>query len=117
MASVERAATSRRIDAADWAAFRAVARRRSARGLEIIPNMAACPDLKNDAAELNTDESTLRMMRKAGISASDYLDVGWALLVASDPEFFAIRGDPVVAANAAFIAGRRAQVLSLLEGR
>lgn len=47
----------------------------------------------------------------------DYLRIGWAVLVASDPESFGLGGDPAVRANAAFLDSRRGGVQALLHPR
>jgi hypothetical protein len=114
---LERDSTSRRLSPADWNAFYRVARVRMRRGLEVLPGMMGCPDLTHAAAELRSDPATRLALRRSGISGRDYVEIGWTLLVAYDPEFFPVHDNPVVMANIAFVAKNRAEIESLFHGR
>ncbi|HEU0097578.1 MAG TPA: hypothetical protein VFQ67_02275 [Allosphingosinicella sp.] len=115
--ALEDASTSLQLTRANWKAFRDIARLRMKSGLEVIPGMIGCPDLAQATAELKADPATRSSLRRAGISPTEYLQIGWALLVANDPELFNVRSNPVVTSNAAFIARHRVEVDSLLRGR
>lgn len=117
MGDVEYAATTRRITTGDWQAFRRVAQLRLKSGKDALPEMIGCPDLDHSGAELRADAATRSSLRRAGISAGDYMQIGWALLVADDPESFGVRSTPAVVANITFVGQHRFEVDSLLAGR
>jgi len=111
---VDRATGERRLIDIDWLAFSHVARDRIDRGLEPLPGMVGCPSIGAAAREVSEDRRSAALLRGLGQSAEDYMAVGWAVLAANDPEFFGLPRTGVVAANARFIAARRAEVNALL---
>ncbi|HEX8240711.1 MAG TPA: hypothetical protein VF574_13315 [Allosphingosinicella sp.] len=113
----EAAATSHHLTISDWKFFRQVARARLKRGLEALPGMIGCPGVTEAAKDLREDRWTLTQLKRAHRSAEDYVKIGWAILVASDPEFFGLTTNPTVAANSRFLGGRRAEARALLEAR
>lgn len=117
IAALEAASTSSLITATRWRAFRGVARLRLKSGLEVLPGMIGCPDFTDAAAELKSDPATRAALRRAGLSPVEYVQTGWALLVANDPETFRVGSSAVMRSNVAFIAKHRAEVDSLLSGR
>jgi len=114
---LERAVISRRLTLTDWIAFRNVAKIRVKKGLDGLPGLIGCADLTNAAAELRSDPATRSLLRQGRISARDYIEIGWALLVAYDPETFPTPASPVVTANIAFVAEHRSDIESLLHDR
>lgn len=115
--SVERAAVSRRLTLSGWRSFRAVAKTRMSKGIEVLPGMIGCPGLTDAILELKSDPQTVASLRRRGISPKDYIEIGWALLVAYDPDAFPTARSPVVVSNIAFVAKHRAEIEALLSAR
>jgi hypothetical protein len=113
---VEAAAAGHRLTAHDWVVFRTVAQTRLQRGLEALPGMIGCPSITQAAEELRGDPKTAMQLASGHRSAKDYVGIGWAVLLANDPEFFGVEPNPTVAANIRFLAERRAEVQALLNG-
>jgi hypothetical protein len=79
--------------------------------------MIGCPGLAEAAKDLRADRRTATQLKRAHRSAEDYVRIGWAIVVANDPEFFGVKPNPTVSENSRFLAGRRAEVQALLEAR
>ncbi len=115
LSDVERVAQSRLITESDWRMLRRVAALRSAKGLEVLPDMLGCPGLTEAASQLGTDSATAAMLRQSGYSSRDYVEIAWAVLIANDPESFGATPSSTVAANMCFLAHRRTEVRALLD--
>ena len=111
---IEKVATTRVVTARQWEAFRRVAAMRRDRGAEVLPGMIGCVSIGQAARRLEADRQTRRILRSAGLSARAYVETGWALAVADDPEAFGIAATPAVRANAGFIRRHRDAVNAIM---
>ena len=94
--------------------FRRVALSRSQRGIEVLPDMIGCPNISSASSEVEADGPSAILLRKSNYRARDYVEVGWAILLASNPRGFGSHADETIAANGRFLAGRGAEVRALL---
>lgn len=117
LSDVEKIAQSRRLTESDWRMLRRVATLRSAKGLEVLPDMLGCPSLIGAASQLDWDPATAAMLRQSGYSSRDYIEIAWAVLIANDPESFGAKPNSTVAANMCFLAHRRPEVRALLDSK
>ena len=111
---VEAAAVERTISEADWRAFRAVAAVRQREGLEVLPGLVGCPSIVGAAAELLEHSRSRAVLARHRLLAQDYVRIGWALVVAYDPQSFGIQPSAAVTANRAFIETHQEQVRRLM---
>ncbi|HEX2762213.1 MAG TPA: hypothetical protein VHM92_00005 [Allosphingosinicella sp.] len=84
------------------------------RGAEVLPGVVDCVSIGKAARRLEADRETRRMLRSAGLSARSYVETGWALAVADDPEGFGVAATPAVRANAEFIRQHREAVRAVM---
>ena len=116
-ALLESAVTTRIISDRDWKSFSAIAAVRQSVGLEVLPGLAGCPSLKGGATELRRHRPTRALLRRNGLSASECVEIAWALVVADDPSAFGVEPSKAMAANSAFIQARGQDVGRLLHPR
>lgn len=117
LSDVERVAQSRRVTESDWRMLRRIANLRSAKGLEVLPDMIGCANLTDAASQLDMDSATAAMLKQIGYSSRDYVEIAWAVLIADDPESFGVKPSSTVAANKCFLAHRRSEVRALLDSK
>lgn len=111
---IERIAQTHLLTESNWQMFRRIAMFRSAKGLEVLPGMVGCPTLSGAASELDLDAGTSAMLKQEGYGSRDYVGVGWAVLIAADPNTFRVQPSGTVSANRCFLVHRRAEARNLL---
>ncbi len=102
-----------RLDDRSWSTFRAVAQARLVRNLDPFPDWFLCPDPIAATRELESDRKTRAALRRAGLSAEQYLTIGWAVGVAQFVEEFALEPDPRLEHNRDFVRRRKKDIDAL----
>jgi hypothetical protein len=116
-ADLERRVAGARLDSRKWHAFRHVARYRAAAKLDPLPGFPACESVASARAELARDRRTVSILRRAGLSQTDYLLTGWAAIVARYPEDYPGLTGASATWNRSFVEAHRAEIDALFRSQ
>jgi hypothetical protein len=101
----------------NFEAFRQVATYRRSSRLEVLPGFPENPGLVGSVQALAQDEGTRQRLATADLTPRDYILVGWAMILAHDPEEWGLNGDTLSAnmrQNLRFVEAHRASIDALL---
>jgi len=101
----------------NFEAFRQVATYRRSSRLDVLPGFPENPSLVGSAQALAQDEGTRRRLASEDLTPRDYVLVGWAMILAHDPEEWGLSGDTLSAnmrRNLRFVEAHRASIDALL---
>ena len=115
-AELERRLAGAQLDSRKWRAFRDVARYRATAKLDPLPGFPVCQSVARARAELRDDPRTARLLRRAGLSQTDYLLTGWAAIVARYPEDYPGLMSASSARNRNFVKAYRTEIDALFRG-
>lgn len=98
----------------DLQLFREIAQDRLNRSLDVLPDMIGCGDIARASLQIRADTSAMKMLNDRGRSPEDYARIGWAILLADDPDFFEVSTDARVQANRKLLLSNRSIVERVL---
>lgn len=98
--------------------FEAVARARQKRGKDALPGLIGCPSIAVAASEIAADSIAVNVLQAYGLTAKDYVAIGWTILIALNQDDFADSfklDQKLLVHNVSIVRSKKAQLEILLK--
>lgn len=98
--------------------FAAVARARQKEGVDALPGLTGCPSIAGAARDVAADTISTNMLQAHGLTAKDYVAIGWTILIALNPDDFADSSkldQKLLARNVLLVESKKEQLEDLLK--